>query len=105
MAVKVLIRRVIEEEALEKVLALLKALRMNAMNRSGYVTGETLVNHYDPSIIMIISTWQSISDWIQWEESDERAAMEKQLVAFQKAPAQFEVYDLGALSKKKDFLI
>jgi heme-degrading monooxygenase HmoA len=105
MAVKVSIRRIIQEGKLDEVLALLKGLRMKAMNRSGYITGETLVNHYNPSIIMIISTWQALEDWIRWERSDERESAEKQLAVLQKEPAQFEVYDLGALSRKKDFLI
>ena len=105
MAVKVLINRLIIEDGIEDALPLLKELRIKAMDNPGYISGESLVNHYNPRNIMIIATWQTFDDWINWQESDERDAAEAKLERFLQEPAKYEVYDLGVLSKKKNFLI
>ena len=73
--------------------------RSQALKQPGYISGETLVNHYDPSNITVISTWQTIDDWIRWQESDERAVQEDHLENLQEGPANFEIYDLGPASR------
>ena len=95
MAVKILIKRQFKEGKAEKAFALLKKFRHAAMNQAGHVSGETWVNHYDPARITVVSTWQSVEDWIRWEESDERAANEAEMKDILASPAQFEVYDVG----------
>jgi heme-degrading monooxygenase HmoA len=95
MAVKVLIRRHIKEGESEKAIELLNKFRSNAMGQSGYISGETLVNHYDPRSITVISTWQSIDDWIRWEESNKRASNEAELENLLEEPAKYEIYDFG----------
>ena len=95
MTVKVLIKRYFKEDSIEDARTLLSDFRKNAMNQSGYVSGETWVNHYDPRNITVLSTWQSLEDWIQWQESDERDANEARLRSLQAEPATFEIYDLG----------
>ena len=83
----------------QEVARLLHQLRIVAMSYRGYISGETLVNHYDSRTIAVISTWQTIDDWIRWEESDERAASEAELENLLEEPAKFEIYDLGESSK------
>ena len=48
MVFKVLTKRLIHENKIKEVFALLKKLRREAMNQPGYISGETLVNQYDP---------------------------------------------------------
>jgi heme-degrading monooxygenase HmoA len=98
MAVKILIKRHFKENSASQAFDLLNKFRHNAMTRSGYISGETWVNHYDPCRITVLSTWQTVEDWIQWEESDQRAAYEAQLQDILKSPAQFEVYDVGGVA-------
>jgi heme-degrading monooxygenase HmoA len=95
MAVKILIKRHFKENSAKQAFALLNNFRHDAMGRTGYISGETWINHYDPCQITVVSTWQTVEDWIQWEESDERAAHEANLTDTLKVPAQFEVYDVG----------
>ena len=95
MAVKILIKRQFKENSTQQAFTLLNNFRHDAMNRSGYISGETWIDHYDPSKITVVSTWQTIEDWIEWEESDERSALEAKLKDILKSPAQFEVYDVG----------
>ncbi|MGD8883839.1 MAG: antibiotic biosynthesis monooxygenase [Desulfobacterales bacterium] len=98
MAIKVFIKRYVKKDKTEDTLALLKEVRSQALKQPGYISGETLVNHYDPCNIMVVSTWQTIEDWIRWEESDARAAKEDQLESLLEESANFEIYDLGSAS-------
>ena len=100
MTIKVFIKRYVKKGKTEDTLALLNEVRSQALKQPGYISGETLVNHYDPSNITVVSTWQTIEDWIRWQESDERAAKEDQLESLQEGPANFEIYDLGLVSRK-----
>ena len=83
------------EDSAKQAFALLNNFRHDAMKQPGYISGETWINHYDPCQITVVSTWQTVEDWIQWEESDEREAHEANLTDTLKFPAQFEVYDVG----------
>jgi heme-degrading monooxygenase HmoA len=99
MAIKVFIKRYVKKGKTEDTLALLNEVRSQALKQPGYISGETLVNHYDPSNITVVSTWQTIDDWIRWQESDERAVQEDLLESLQEGPANFEIYDLGLASR------
>ena len=98
MAVKIFIKRHVKEGKVDKAYTLLNKIRSNAMNQPGYISGETLVNHYDYRSITVISTWQSVEDWINWEESDERAGNEVELESLLEKSTKYEIYDMGLLS-------
>ena len=94
MVTKVLITRLIQENKIAEVLALLKKLRIKAMNQPGYISGETLINQYDSRSIMVISIWQTLENWNSWQESEERKANEAQLEKLLQEPAKYEIYDV-----------
>ena len=98
MAVKIFIKRYVKKGKTQATVELLKEVRSQALKQPGYISGETLINHYDPCKITVVSTWQTIDDWIRWEESDERSAKENQLEGLQEGPTDFEIYDLGLVS-------
>jgi len=100
MAVKVFIKRYVKKGKTKEAVELLKDVRSHALKQPGYISGETLINHYDPCNITVVSTWQTIGDWIRWQESDERSAKKDQLEGLQEGPANFEIYDLGLASGK-----
>jgi heme-degrading monooxygenase HmoA len=100
MAIKVFIKRYVKKGNTADTLVLLNEVRSQALKQPGYISGETLVNHYDPCNIAVVSTWQSIEDWIRWQESDARATKEDQLESLQERPANFEIYDLGLASEE-----
>ena len=100
MAVKIFIKRYVKKGRTQETIELLKDVRSHALKQPGYISGETLINHYDPCNITVVSTWQTIDDWIRWEESDERTAKVNQLEGLQVGPADFEIYDLGLASDR-----
>ena len=95
MAIKVLIKRYFKEGSAEEALSLLNKFRANAMNQPGYISGETLVNHYDSRIITVASTWQGIDEWVRWQESAEREAYESRLESLLEETTKYEIYDIG----------
>jgi heme-degrading monooxygenase HmoA len=97
MPVKVFIRRKIKESRLEKAFEILKRFRSGAMKQPGYISGETLVDHYDPRSITIISCWETVDDWIRWQESDAREIQESELEDYLEAPTKYEIYDVGKM--------
>ena len=98
MAVKIFIKRHVKKGKTQEAVELLKDVRSQALKQPGYISGETLINHYDPCNIAVVSTWHTIDDWIRWEESDERSAKENQLEGLLERPTDFEIYDLGPAS-------
>ena len=98
MAVKIFIKRHFKESDLEEALALLKQFRHTAMDQPGHISGETLINHYDARSITVVSTWESIEDWIRWQESDQRVSTETNLEKYLEQPTKYEIYDIGRSS-------
>ena len=99
MAIKILIKRHFKENTADQAFGLLNDFRHDAMNQPGYIAGETWVNHYDTCQITVVSTWQTVDDWIRWEESNERETLEDKLTGILRSPAQFEVYDVGGIKE------
>ena len=96
MANRIVIKRQVKPGKLTEALTLLKKLRTDAMNQSGYISSETLVNHYDDHRLLVVSTWQAVDDWILWQESENRIAIASELEPLMAKPVTFEVYDIGA---------
>lgn len=100
MTVKIFIKRHIQEGKVEAALSLLNQFRLAAMGQPGYISGETLINHYDPRSVTVVSTWQTVEDWIDWQESESRARNEALLEEMLEQPTKYEIYDVGVLPKK-----
>jgi heme-degrading monooxygenase HmoA len=101
MAVKVLIKRRFKEGKAKEVITLLNELRSGAMAQTGYITGESLINIDDPQKVLVISTWQSIDNWLKWSENSSRKANESRLEPYLEEPADYEAYAFGAYPTKK----
>lgn len=48
---------------------ILMQLRSHAMQYPGYVGAENLVSEADFSVVVMISTWETIDNWRTWVES------------------------------------
>jgi heme-degrading monooxygenase HmoA len=101
MAVKVLIKRRFKEGKAMEVFALLNKFRSEAMNQTGYITGETLIGHDDPQKLLVIAMWQSVDNWLKWKENPTRKANEALLQQYLEEPTEYEVYVLGTYPHKR----
>jgi heme-degrading monooxygenase HmoA len=79
---------------------MLQEFRRMAIKQPGYISGETLTNHYDPRSLTVISSWRSVEDWIRWQSSDKRAENEAKLEKILEVPTKYEVYDVRSGSSK-----
>lgn len=95
MTVKVFIKRYIRQDKIDEALAMLNDFRSIAIRQPGYISGETLVNHYDNRNVTVVSTWHCLEDWIQWQESKGRETNEARLEDLLEKPTKYEIYDVG----------
>ncbi len=72
MTVKILLERKFKEEPSLEEIKTINELRITAMGKKGYVSGETLVDMDDHRRIVVISVWANKTDWDAWVDSDER---------------------------------
>jgi heme-degrading monooxygenase HmoA len=95
MAVKILIRRHVPDDKIKELGPLLKRLRILATNQPGYISGETLRRHDHPGDYLVISTWQSVADWHEWEQNSERREINQMIDSLIGQKADYQVYLYG----------
>ncbi|UCD22348.1 MAG: antibiotic biosynthesis monooxygenase [Chloroflexota bacterium] len=59
--------------------SIFKQLRSHAMEYAGFVSAENLVSEEDQSVIVMVTTWQTIENWRAWEESKKTKDLLRQL--------------------------
>jgi heme-degrading monooxygenase HmoA len=96
MSIRVFIKRHIKKNSVEKVISLLKEFRAAAVRQPGYISGETLINHYDRQNMTIVSSWETLEDWMRWQNSEERAANEAKIEQLLESTTKYEIYDVGS---------
>jgi heme-degrading monooxygenase HmoA len=93
--VKIMIKRHIKEGKVKDVFELLKKQRTKAMDQRGHLQGETLMSYQNPHCLLVISTWQSMENWLAWKENKERKANEAQMEQFLESPTEYDEYIFG----------
>jgi len=96
MTVKILLERKFKKDPSLEDIKTINALRVAAMQRKGYVSGETLVDMDDHKRILVISVWTSKSSWDAWLRSGERQRIEADLHPSLKKPPMVRSFMLGA---------
>lgn len=87
MAIRVLIeRRIVPGNELALSDLLIK-LRSKAMHAKGYISGETLRSVDDPFEYLVISTWNSLDDWKNWEADKERQEIQGEIDNLLRTPS------------------
>lgn len=95
MLAKILINRHFKPGNEKEILNLLNNLRSIAMQQPGYVSGLTMFAPDDPNNMMVISTWQSLEEWLAWKANSERNNLEAMLDIYQHKPTEFKEYVVG----------
>ena len=72
--------------------SLLLKLREHAMSYPGYVGAENLVNDRDATIVAIITTWDSVEQWRDWQDSKMRAEIMKEAEGLLEEELRVSVY-------------
>ena len=76
MTIKVLIERKFKADLSLEEVRTINELRIEAMHRKGYVSGETLIDLKDHRRIVVLSVWSNWDRWKEWKNSKERSKLE-----------------------------
>ena len=93
MAVKILIKRKVAADKAAQLKELVMQLRTISMKQPGYVSGESLKNVDRQNEYLVISTWDSLSAWKDWQSSRERAKIQDQIDALLGQKTEYDVYE------------
>jgi heme-degrading monooxygenase HmoA len=96
MTVKILLERKFKEEPTLDEIKTINELRITAMGKKGYVSGETLVDMDDNRRVVVISVWAKKIDWDAWVNSDERLWIAAGLDDNLRQPPIIRTFMLGA---------
>ena len=96
MTVRIFIKRHCKEGQVQKTLSMLNQFRKAAMDQPGYLSGETLVSHFDSRCIVVVSTWRNVDDWINWQNSATRDRNETRMEDLLDKPTKYEVFDISS---------
>jgi heme-degrading monooxygenase HmoA len=96
MTIKILLERKFKEDPSFEEIKTINQLRIGAMQRKGYVSGETLVDFNDHRRIVVISVWTNKAEWEAWVNSDERRRLEANLEKNLKQHPIIRSFMLGA---------
>ena len=94
--IRIIIERHLQEGRKGELIHLLRQLRTSAIHQPGYISGETLVSIEDASIVSVLSTWQRLDDWQDWQDSATRARLEKQIEPLLTARPKVSIYQVMA---------
>lgn len=90
--IKVVIERHCLPDKEVDLMKLLLELRSTAMWESGYHSGETLRSVDDPSIWLVIGTWQDMEHWQLWYDSAKRKEISTKINQFLSEPEKISVF-------------
>lgn len=93
MAVKIFIKRSVPEYLSNRVAPLITKLRINAVNQTGYIGGETLRRMDRQDEYLVISNWASIKDWNQWLTNKEKKEIQAQIDDLTGQATEYIVYE------------
>jgi heme-degrading monooxygenase HmoA len=94
MAVSVIIRRTFTQpEKAAELAPLIVKLRSQATVQPGYITGRTFRCLDCPGEVLVISTWNSLDDWNNWLNSEERRSLQAQVDALLNQETEYRLYE------------
>ena len=95
MAIRALIEREIKTGSEIKMHHLLLQLRSKAMQAKGYISGETLRALDNPNKFLVISTWNSLSEWEAWDKDPARQELQVEIDKLLRHPAKTSIFIYG----------
>jgi heme-degrading monooxygenase HmoA len=95
MSIKVLITRTVPQEKARDMLNLFREMRSLATIQDGYISGETLKSSDRLDIFLVISTWESASDWETWLKNRTRQEIQSRIDALLGGNTSYEMFHYG----------
>jgi heme-degrading monooxygenase HmoA len=94
MAIEVIIQRTFKDNTqAKKLVPLILQLRSQATIQPGYITGQTLRCLDCSGEYLVISTWNSMTDWNAWFNTPERKSLQRQIDELLGEETQYRFYE------------
>ncbi len=94
MAIKVFIKRICEDPSKEKeFFGLVRKLRLLVPMQPGYLRSEYVKKIGPPKDIVAISNLDSVEDWLNWYESEERREIQSKIDAIPGVKTTYQTYE------------
>jgi antibiotic biosynthesis monooxygenase (ABM) superfamily enzyme len=71
---------------------ILMKIRSHAMQYPGFVSAESLVSEVDSSVVVMMSTWETIENWSMWAKSRITQDLLRQAEVFLKEKPRITAY-------------
>ena len=81
MAVVLTVERGVIPGEQGEIKRLLRELRSKATSQPGFISGQTVVDAFNPTTLMTISYWSTIAAWEQWSKNPERTVITNRIDA------------------------
>ena len=75
-----------------KILHSLREMRIEVMKQPGYISSNTLVGVEEPSLISIVTIWQSVKDWKAWEKSQTQIKIFKRIIPLLMEKSKIKIF-------------
>ena len=97
--IRVIIEWQLENEgSKDKLMGLLRDLRVSAMHQVGFVTSETLLNAEDKKEVIVVSTWRSPEYWKAWETAEPRIAITEMIYPLVAREPKFKICEIASMA-------
>jgi heme-degrading monooxygenase HmoA len=91
MSIRIIIDRKVKKGKEENFANLVRKLRLHAIFSKGYISGEILRARDDPQNYIVISAWQSVSDWEKYEKVPETRRIHARIEKLMAKPTKVRI--------------
>jgi len=91
MSIRIIIDRKVKKGKEENFANLVRKLRLQAIFSKGYISGEILRARDDPQNYIVISAWQSVSDWEKYEKVPETRRVHARIEKLMAKPTKVRI--------------
>jgi heme oxygenase (mycobilin-producing) len=91
MSVRIIIDRKVKKGKEADFAKLLRTLRSKAIFSKGYISGEMLRDQDDPQNYIVITAWQSVADWKEYEKVPETSKIHARIEKLMARPTRVKI--------------
>ena len=95
--VKIITERHVKEGEEENYIQVIKDIHPLAKQQPGYITADPLVSIEDPSLFLVVSTWEKAEDFKAFVESESGRELSELTAPFLKEKPKSTVYNIISL--------
>jgi len=93
MAIRIIIDRKVKKGKEAEFANLVKQVRSKSIFARGYISGEIIRNVSDHQNYIVISAWESVAEWQEYEELAETKKVHARMEKLMARPTKIKIYE------------